>query len=101
MSKASLGQSECESTVGDANQPVEPYIPTYAEMIRREYGDELHTNIYMHTERDLEEARDTLGELAEILSNERYPAQDIKALYTARACVMAEIKRRNHDETIY
>lgn len=95
MSKASLNATQCESTVGDANKPVEPYIPTYAEAIRREYGDELHENTYMHTERDLEEARDRLGELAEILSNERYPAQDIKALYTARACCIAEIKRRN------
>ena len=95
MSYASLNATQCESTVGDINQPVERYIPTYAETIRREYGDELHTNIYMHSERDLEEARDRLGELAEILSNERYPAQDIKALYTARACVLAEIKRRN------
>lgn len=91
MSKASLNATQCESTVGDANKPVEPYIPTYAEAIRREYGDELHTNIYMHTERDLEAARDRLGSMAETITD----TETIKALYTARACCIAEIKRRN------
>ena len=90
MSNATLTQSNCESTVGDAIQPVERNIQTYLERIRSTYGDELHRHTYMYDDDQLQEARTILQDL---LKAEEDPDR-ITAIYAARACVITEIQRR-------
>ena len=92
MSYASLGHTQCESTVGDANQPVERSIPTYAETIRKIYTKELYERTYMHTDDDLEEAR----KYTEIQIDQAKDPDTIKLFCTIRACILEELRRRYH-----
>lgn len=90
MSYATLTKSNCESRVGDANQPVERHIPTYLETVRSVYSSELNERTYMYTDDELGEAHKYLESLVEQTDD----PEAVKALYTARACIKEELRRR-------
>ena len=90
MSYATLTQSQCEETAAYNKNPVEPHIPTYLETIRRVYSSELNERAYVYTDDELGESQKYL----EILVEQTEDPEAVKALYTARACIKEELRRR-------
>ena len=90
MSYATLTQSQCEETAAYNKNPVEPHIPTYLETVRKVYGSLINERTYMYTDDELGEAQKYL----EILVEQTDDPEAVKALYTARACIKEELRRR-------
>lgn len=90
MDKNVYFKSECESTIGEGNPPVERSIPTYTETIRRQYQKEVYERAEMYYLDDLENALQVLNDL---IAQENDPKK-LVALFTARACTKDEIRRR-------
>lgn len=90
MSYATLTQSQCEETAAYNKHPVEPHIPTYLETVRKVYSSEINERAYMYNEDELGEAQKYL----EILVDQTEDPEAVKALYTARACIKEELRRR-------
>lgn len=91
MSRSALTKSQCEETANYNAQPVERHIPTYCEVIRKTYGAAVYERAYMHTDDDLDAARRYLEAIAAGTED----PDGIKAIYTARACIREEQRRRN------
>lgn len=91
MSYAALTKSQCEETANYNAQPIEPHIPTYSEIIRKTYGAEVYERTYMYNRDELDAARRYLEAIAAGTED----PDEIKAIYTARACIREEERRRN------
>lgn len=91
MSYAALTKSQCEATANYNAHPIEPHIPTYSEIVRKKYSSELYQKAYMYNGDDLDAARRYLETIAEQTED----PEAIKAIYTARACIREEERRRN------
>lgn len=90
MDKNVYFKSECESTIGEGNPPVERSIPTYTETIRRQYQKEVYERAEMYHDDELENA---LQILKDLIAREDDP-EKLVALFAARACTKEQRRRR-------
>lgn len=93
-------KSECESTLGEGNTPVERAPRSYLDTIREQYGKEIYERAGMYDEDELDAARRILKKLiaqdpetvAAKLQDE--PVETVKGLRAALACIKEEQRRR-------